>query len=189
MTTIRTRTGLVPLVDDLRRTVGAADEPAPAVAAALRVGAPPAATLLDPVELAGRRGPRAGSILLHAETGFSIVAIVWRPGQATSIHDHLAWCVVAVLAGCEHETTYRRGHKNELVANAETRNGVGSVTALTPPGDIHRVRNLDADIAVSLHVYGADLGVAGSSVRRIYDVHPGTFAIARIRDVTEPAGS
>ncbi len=88
-----------------------------------------------------------------------------------------------MLAGAEHETTYRHGRGNTLVAGTETRNPTGSVTALIPPGDIHRVRNLDDDIAVSLHVYGADLGLAGSSVRRVYDVHDGTLDIARIRGV------
>lgn len=33
--------------------------------------------------------------ILHAEPdgGFSIVALVWLPGQRTAIHDHVAWCV------------------------------------------------------------------------------------------------
>jgi predicted metal-dependent enzyme (double-stranded beta helix superfamily) len=33
--------------------------------------------------------------LLHAEPdgSFSVVALVWRPGQATPIHDHVTWCV------------------------------------------------------------------------------------------------
>jgi 3-mercaptopropionate dioxygenase len=182
MTMIRSRNGLAAVVDGLRSATSTTDAPACAVADTLQATLP-VTTLLDPIELAGRPGPRATSTHLHAETAFSIVAIVWRPGQATSIHDHLAWCVVAVLAGAEHETTYRRGAGNTLVAGTETRNGMGSVTALIPPGDIHRVRNLDEDIAVSLHVYGADLGAAGSSVRRVYDVHDGTLDIARIRGV------
>ncbi|WP_336211693.1 hypothetical protein [Nonomuraea sp. LPB2021202275-12-8] len=30
---------------------------------------------------------------------FSVVALFTRPGQATSIHDHTTWCVVAVIDG------------------------------------------------------------------------------------------
>ena len=39
---------------------------------------------------------------------------------------------------------------------------------LTPPGDIHAVVNDGATVAVSLHVYGADLRRRGTSVRRSY---------------------
>ena len=39
-----------------------------------------------------------------------------------------------------------------------------------PPGDIHRVRNCGDGVAISLHVYGADITRLGSSVRRIYDL-------------------
>ena len=44
------------------------------------------------------------------------------------------------------------------------------MSGFAPPGDIHRVRNHGRDIAISLHVYGADIGRLGSSVRRTYDL-------------------
>jgi 3-mercaptopropionate dioxygenase len=44
------------------------------------------------------------------------------------------------------------------------------VSGFAPPGDIHRVRNHGRDVAISLHVYGADIARLGSSVRRIYDL-------------------
>ena len=47
---------------------------------------------------------------------------------------------------------------------------IGSVTGVAPPGDIHRVRNHASEVAISLHVYGADIARLGSSVRRIYDL-------------------
>src|SRR5579863_3787500 len=37
---------------------------------------------------------------------FSIVALVWLPGQVTPIHDHICWCCVGVLQGLEHEQRY-----------------------------------------------------------------------------------
>jgi hypothetical protein len=43
------------------------------------------------------------------------------------------------------------------------------VDGLLPPGDIHRVTNTGTGLAVSLHVYGADLSLVGSSIRRRYD--------------------
>ena len=51
------------------------------------------------------------SHLLHAEPdgSFSIVAMVWLPGQVTPVHDHVTWCVFGVLQGAEHEGTVRAG--------------------------------------------------------------------------------
>ena len=42
---------------------------------------------------------RYSSHLLHAESdgSFSVVALVWRPGQATPIHDHVTWYVVGII--------------------------------------------------------------------------------------------
>ncbi|WP_441248800.1 cysteine dioxygenase [Kitasatospora sp. McL0602] len=116
--------------------------------------------------------------LLHAEAdgSFSLVALVWLPGQGTSIHDHLAWCSTGVHEGEETERRYRLvsdGRAARLVADGEIRNGRGDVCGFAPPGDIHSVRNSGTGTAISLHVYGADIGRLGSSVRRIYQLPAG----------------
>lgn len=112
--------------------------------------------------------------VLHVEPdgGFSVVALVWRPGQETPVHDHLAWCVVGVLEGTEHETVYRYDERSLLVPDFETKNPSGSVSCCVPPGDIHKVTNIGAETAVSLHVYGADIGHCGSSIKRTYAICP-----------------
>ena len=111
---------------------------------------------------------------LHVEPdgSFSIVALVWLPGQETKIHDHVSWCVVGVYRGEEDETTYQLGGNEtdrHLLVTGHAVNEVGSVCALVPPGDIHRVKNSGQDTAVSLHVYGADVQARGSSILRCYD--------------------
>ena len=112
--------------------------------------------------------------ILHVEPdgSFSIVALVWLPGQATSIHDHVSWCVVGVYRGEEQETTYelRDAERDpHFVVTGEHVNPTGSIASLVPPGDVHRVCNGSADLAVSLHIYGADIGKLGCSIRRRYD--------------------
>ncbi|MGP3987473.1 cysteine dioxygenase [Streptomyces sp. 3N207] len=116
--------------------------------------------------------------VLHAESdgSFSLVALVWLPGQGTSVHDHVSWCVTGVHQGEEHERRYRLlpaeagGGTARLVATEDVVNPLGAVCGFAPPGDIHRVWNGCDDVAVSLHIYGADISRLGSSVRRVYDL-------------------
>jgi 3-mercaptopropionate dioxygenase len=107
--------------------------------------------------------------LLHVpdDGAYSLVAAVWRPGQGTPIHDHVTWCVVGVHRGREHEVRYRM-EGDRLVEDGHTIGPRGTVSVLTPPGDIHAVVNDGVEVAASLHVYGADLRQRGTSVRRCY---------------------
>jgi len=112
--------------------------------------------------------------ILHvaADGSYSIVALVWLPGQATSIHDHVTWCVVGVHEGCEKEIQYDRilAGEESLLEVSSCVNPVGTVGSLTPPGDIHLVVNPGPAMAISLHIYGADVRKLGTSIRRRYDL-------------------
>ena len=87
---------------------------------------------------------------------FSVVSFVWLPGHRTPIHDHTVWGLVGVMRGeelCE-----------EYGADLERRGThpvpAGAVDRVSPRiGDIHVVSNATADrTAVSIHVYGANIG-------------------------------
>lgn len=115
--------------------------------------------------------------ILHVEDdgSFSIVALVWLPGQLTPVHDHVSWCVTGVYRGREHETRYRISEDPDsgrpfLLDVGRTVNETGAVAALCPPGDIHRVGNRGPETAVSLHIYGANIAELGSSIRRCYEL-------------------
>jgi predicted metal-dependent enzyme (double-stranded beta helix superfamily) len=115
---------------------------------------------------------RYRSYPLHTEPdgSFSVVALVWRPGQVTPIHDHVTWCVFGVVQGVEHEELFTLDEeRGSLVAAGTSTNRTGDVNGFAPPGDIHRVRNVGDDTAISIHVYGTDVSRIGSSVRRYYD--------------------
>jgi 3-mercaptopropionate dioxygenase len=109
--------------------------------------------------------------VLHVEPdgSFSVLALVWRPGQATPIHDHVSWCVTGVIQGCEHEERYELGQDGWLVQTGTADSREGDVAGLAPPGDIHRVRNADVETAISVHIYGTDISRLGSSIRRVYN--------------------
>ncbi len=123
---------------------------------------------------------------------FSIVALVWRPGQVTPIHDHVSWCVVGVHQGCEKEVQYQLIDETDmpyLLPTAVCYNPAGSVMGLTPPGDIHHVVNPGPDLAISIHVYGADIHRLGSSIRRRYDLPVRGADMSRARSRIYACGS
>lgn len=113
---------------------------------------------------------------VHPTGAYSIVALVWRPGQATSIHDHRCWCVVGVWQGVERETTYDfHGDDSDahLVVRSSALSRAGDVSVLVPPDeDIHRVENGGDELAISLHIYGDDIAVHGSSINATFDELP-----------------
>jgi 3-mercaptopropionate dioxygenase len=129
----------------------------------------------DILTAAERLGDPAGyrCHVLHVEPdgSFSVTAMVWCPGQATPIHDHVTWCVFGAVQGTEYEQLYRLSpdgsHLEEVGRNE---NLAGEVSGFAPPGDIHRVRNQGDDVAISVHVYGADISRLGSSIRRTYEL-------------------
>ncbi|MEU0088998.1 cysteine dioxygenase family protein [Kribbella sp. NPDC006257] len=96
---------------------------------------------------------------------FSIIALVWRPGQLTRIHDHVTWCVFGVIQGTEHEELYDA----DLNLLGRSDNHTGDVSGFAPPGDIHRVHNTGDSTAISIHIYGTDVTRIGSSARRFYN--------------------
>ena len=97
--------------------------------------------------------------------------MVWQPGQVTPVHDHVTWCVFGVVQGIEYEELYAvSADGSHLTELGRSQNSCGEVSGFAPPGDIHRVANIGSGVAISLHVYGADITRLGSSIRRTYDL-------------------
>ncbi|MBB5074623.1 cysteine dioxygenase family protein [Nonomuraea sp. NPDC050394] len=164
------RPGLDQLVSGIRDIVAKDLSPrdtAFAVADFLRLNLPGLDVLTDEERAGDPETYR--SFPLHTQEEFSVVAVVWRPGQQTRIHDHVSWCTFGILSGVEYETLYR-DMGDHLVEIGRAANQPGEVSGFAPPGDIHKVENTSDEIGVSLHVYGADVGRLGSSVRRYYDL-------------------
>ena len=117
-------------------------------------------------------------LLAVAPSGrFSVVALVWLPGQITPIHDHICWCVVGVLEGLERERRYTLREDATgarwLAPLAEEAVTPGHTCALVPPDEnIHQVRNAGDSLAISIHVYGEDLTAHPSSINQCFDELP-----------------
>lgn len=123
---------------------------------------------------ADQRLPQAGCYARHAIHGdpagrFTIVAIVWGPGQFSPIHAHHAWCAYGVCEGVLEETLYAWDHESGRAQPART--------AVRSPGygcyadagldQIHRLGNAGMEPAISIHVYGVERERVGTHVNRV----------------------
>ena len=129
----RVRSSLTAAIRRAVRSGGSWQETADRVGRGLR-GRLPGPGLLSAAQLAGDPSGYQ-THLVHAEPdgSFSIVVMVWLPGQQTPIHDHLTWCCTAVLQGTEYEEVYAlRGDHLEVVGR--NANPVGTVSGFAPPG-------------------------------------------------------
>jgi predicted metal-dependent enzyme (double-stranded beta helix superfamily) len=93
---------------------------------------------------------------------FTLLALVWQPGQQSSVHGHTAWCAMGVLEGRPQIECFDVTLDAEGNAHGTPRNSFdcapGDVCALQAGlDDVHRVGNQSDDTVISLHVYGCDL--------------------------------
>ena len=114
---------------------------------------------------------RRHSIYVDPEGRFSVLAVVWEAGQTTPVHDHTCWTVSGVYEGELRETCYRRLDDDDgaprLLPTGVTHYHKGDITY--PVGaDLHRLDNPAGDVAISIHVQGADVHVSGSTFGRCY---------------------
>lgn len=97
--------------------------------------------------------------LVHEGPGFQALALCWRNGQRSPIHNHRgSSCGVKVLRGVATETAFARAPNGMVVATGSRDLETGSICG-SYDDDIHQVSNLQgggADL-VTLHVYSPPL--------------------------------
>src|SRR3954468_16823589 len=97
--------------------------------------------------------------LLHAGPGYQALALCWRNGQRSPIHNHRgSACGVKVLRGVATETAFARAPNGMVVATGSRDLKEGYLCGSVDE-DIHQVSNLQAGGAdlVTLHVYSPPL--------------------------------
>ena len=93
---------------------------------------------------------------------FTLLALIWLPGQGTVIHGHTAWCSVGVYRGRPNVVCYDcREHEDGSHSADETKDtchAPGDTCAVRPGlGDVHRIYNAGDETMITLHAYGCDL--------------------------------
>ncbi|MGY6696433.1 MAG: hypothetical protein ACXIUW_10485 [Roseinatronobacter sp.] len=104
-----------------------------------------------------------GSYLLYLSDAadLCIVLDIFLAQQAAIAHNHLCWCVFSCLEGIEREDLYHvPDDQSSAPVQALSRlRKPGEVTqADAAPGAFHQVACAAGERAISLHIYGADIG-------------------------------
>ncbi len=112
--------------------------------------------------------------LLHADPAgrYTLVALVWEPGQHSPVHGHHTWCGYGIVEGRLHDETYAYGHDVAKARRVGAVDRSPGVACYTPAGldGIHRLGNAGARRAVSIHAYGVEAKRVASGVNRIVPV-------------------
>ena len=96
---------------------------------------------------------------------FTVLALVWRPGQSTPVHGHSAWGAVGVYRGKPSVSTYCYDGDHGTVADAQIDCKPGDVSHVQAGvASPHRIFNASNDIAITIHTYGRDLSVDPASI-------------------------
>ncbi len=123
--------------------------------------------ILPILEAARSRGDWYVAHRHDAEDGsFSLQVFVWPPGTGTRIHDHSSWGAYCCAIGSVLEERYERLDDGSRPDHARLKkvwqlswsSEDGASTVLPGDGGIHRVGNLGESMAISVHLYGPQLG-------------------------------
>jgi predicted metal-dependent enzyme (double-stranded beta helix superfamily) len=98
-----------------------------------------------------------------ADGSLCLFSLVVPPKSRTPVHDHLAWGLVGIYRGQQHETIYRRVDDGRVEGRAtlevqhQQQLGTGEFYALLPPqDDIHHVETISEVPSVSIHLLAND---------------------------------
>lgn len=116
---------------------------------------------------------RPAAYLVHrpSDRSFSVISMVWSPGQKFPVHDHLSWGLIGVYQNSIREERYERLDDGSREGYAEIRQ-IGDRTYQSGEileeglvfdehrrNDLHRILNLTPKPSVSIHILAADLGM------------------------------
>lgn len=160
------------LVDALRSACAHGGEPqAMHITAALSTAVAAGAWL--PREQRRANHQRYARHLIYADPQkqFSILALVWAPGQSSPVHAHRTWCSVAVYQGTLTEISYTLPPDSNAPAEVRREMRNAGSTSFDSAGDaIHALANHSRENAVSLHVYGVGGDQVASGINRIFEL-------------------
>jgi predicted metal-dependent enzyme (double-stranded beta helix superfamily) len=125
---------------------------------------------------AEQRLPAAGCYARHVLYAdpvgrFTVIAIVWSPGQFSPPHAHHTWCAYVVYEGELQETVFSW---NDAASRAEplrteTRRAGYNCYAEAGLDQIHKLGNSGTRTAISIHAYGVESDRIATHVNRLVE--------------------
>lgn len=118
---------------------------------------------IDPAMMEPVEGRYARRLLHHdSENRYSVMVMVWGPGQGTALHDHAhLWCVECVYRGrikvVPFDLVEQNGDVYKFVDQKPIFAGPGEAGALIPPYEYHTLENAQDGASVTIHVYGGEM--------------------------------
>ena len=94
---------------------------------------------------------------------FSVLGLVWAPGQGTPIHDHASWGIVGVYRGAVWETRFdiveQVSEDRAIIRQSgESHGEAGETLSIDPPEtNLHIIHNRLDRPSVTIHVYGSEM--------------------------------
>jgi len=114
--------------------------------------------------------------VLHSDIAgrFTILAIIWGPGQFSPAHAHHTWCGYAVYDGPLEEKLFRFNPEQSNAEFIRTEPRLPGYSCFGGPGldQIHRLGNSRREPAISIHAYGVERACIATHVNRVVDVAP-----------------
>ncbi|MFT4067918.1 hypothetical protein [Paraburkholderia sp.] len=126
---------------------------------------------LDMAEIDPADMPASGYArkILYADPAgrFTALRLTWSSGATTPVHGHHVWCTFGVVNGCLSELRMAEATFNPRDAS-ESRIEAGTTRKDLPGEHLHRIRNMNDRLCVSIHIYGIDAKRSGSHVNNIF---------------------
>jgi predicted metal-dependent enzyme (double-stranded beta helix superfamily) len=133
------------------------------------------ADLLRPEQRVSQSGCYARHVLFSDAGGlFTVLAIVWAPGQFSPAHAHDTWCGYAVYENPLDEMLFRFDPAQSMAEPVRTEVRLPGYSCYAGAGldQIHRLGNSGPRPAISIHAYGVERERIATHVNRVMDVAP-----------------
>jgi cysteine dioxygenase len=114
--------------------------------------------------------------LIHSGPAYQALALCWRSGQRSPIHDHTgSSCGVRVIQGIATETIFERA-ANGMVYASQSRHLPAGTTCASQDADVHQMSNLQqGEDLITLHIYSPALlcmnmySIVSADIERFFD--------------------
>jgi 3-mercaptopropionate dioxygenase len=119
---------------------------------------------------------------------FVVLALLWKPGTKSAVHDHASWGVMGTFASAIEVTNWDRVDDGGTPGFAELKtrevipSAEGQVQHVLPPGvDIHHMSNPTDRQTITIHTYGREVDACN-----VYDPESGRVGSISLRYANKP---